>query len=101
MRSSFGCAEYLAGDDAEDQRCDDCEKQGRAYCHTDLGPCDSQFALLVVWALHGYECQVKIVGSSQSGVEQTDDGQPNRAALNGYRKRIELAEEAACERNAG
>ena len=55
------------------------------------------FVLLVFCALRRGESQPQIVGRGQSRVQQADDGECDRAAIDGGREGIKLAEESAGE----
>ena len=99
MRTGLGCAQHIAGHDAEDQGCGDGKQQGRADGDADLRQ-GGRRAVLLVGTLRGRKGQAQVVGRGHAGIEQADDGQPDRSSANRRRERIELAEESAGEGNA-
>lgn len=92
MGAGFCSAENFTGDDAKNERGGNCQQQGRAYGHTYLSL--GKVGLLFRRPLRGGEGEAQVVGCGQSGIQKTNDRQPDCVAANRGGKRIELAEES-------
>ena len=91
-RSLQGMCSRLAGmqdfsvGDAQHQRCRYCEEQGCGDSYAYLRRGQTCVACLFRWTLRRRKGKSQIVGCGQAGVEQTDDGQPDRTSSNCRRK---------------